>query len=229
MARVSKVTDLLGSADRSFRATAEHLAGAAAGRFAENSEFVRRLTYQMEGEAALGRGLGQLEVGVTAEQAYRAQATENIWRQIHREFGLYTSEQVAEIAGSTAKHGGSYASDARRDGRLMGVRRLNRMLYPGFQFGSSGPLPVMRRLRQSADRLEVGEQAVLLWMVAPAIWWGDESRPVDHLHDRPGDRFARDESAEEISRLDEGVEIPGRADGPTEILQAFEAHFGPLP
>lgn len=221
MSRSTKTTDP--------RDSTEHSARTAAATFAESPEFARRLAYQMEGEAALDRGLRQLEVEVTAEQAYRAQATEHVWRQIDREFGLLTSEQVAEVAGSTARHGGSYASDARRDGRLMGVARLNRMHYPGFQLDSSGPLPVIRQLRQAADRLEVGERTVLLWMVAPTTWWGDDSRPVDHLHDRSGDRFARDASAEEISRLDEGAKTPERADGAAEILQAFGAHFGPIP
>lgn len=160
------------------------------------AHIVRQLHHQARTAAALRRSLSTLTGEVSPEETYRAQATENAWRQIEREFGLVTAAEVAQTVGSTAKSAKSYASDARRAGRLLATKRMNRLLYPAFQLTGNGPLPVIRDLHRSAHRLEVGEEAVLLWLTAPTTWWGDRSRPVDHLHD------------------------------PEEVVRAFEAHYG---
>lgn len=159
------------------------------------SHILRKLRHQVHAAAALQRSLSALSVEVTPEQAYRGQVTEGAWREIEREFGLLTSAEVAQRVGSTAKAGSSYASDARRDGRLLGVKRMNRVLYPGFQIGSSGPLPVIRDVHQAAQDLQISEEAVILWLTAPTTWWSKTSRPVDHLHE------------------------------PQQVLAAFEAHY----
>lgn len=160
------------------------------------AHLVRQLHHQARAAAALRRSLSALSGDVSPEQAYRAQTTENAWRELEREFGLLTATEVAQVVGSTAKSAKSFASDAHRTGRLLAVRRLNKLLYPAFQLTGAGPLPVVRDLRRAAQRLEVGEESVLLWLTAPTTWWGDRSRPVDHLHD------------------------------PEEVLRAFEAHYG---
>lgn len=160
------------------------------------AHLVRQLHHQARAAAALRRSLAALSGDVSPEQAYRAQTTESAWRELEREFGLLTATEVARVVGSTAKSAKSFASDAHRAGRLLAVRRLNRLLYPAFQLAGSGPLPVIRGLRQAAERLDVGEESVLLWLTAPTTWWGHISRPVDHL------------------------------DEPEEVLRAFEAHYG---
>lgn len=162
----------------------------------ESRDAFRRLRHQIRAATALRRTLISLDDEVSPQQAHRSQATENAWRQMERTFGLLTSREVAERVGSAAKSGGSYASDARRHGRLMGVQRLNRLLYPAFQFGPKGPLEVIRDLRSAAEELDVTEESALLWMTAPTTWWGDGSRPVDHL------------------------------DQPEEVTRAFRDHYG---
>lgn len=157
---------------------------------------VRRLRGELAATRSLGVSLPKLETEATPAQAYRAQATENAWRDIAREFGLLTATEVAERVGGTASAGRTYASDARRNGRLLGVRRLNHVLCPGFPFGPEGPLPMIRDLRSAADELEIEEPTVLLWLTAPTTWWGDDARPVDHLDDSDG------------------------------VLSAFRSHFG---
>lgn len=160
------------------------------------AHLVRQLHHQARTAAALRRSLSALTGDLSPEQAYRAQTTENAWRAIEREFGLLTAAEVAQVVGSTAKSAKSYASDARRAGRLLAVKRMNKLLYPAFQLTEAGPLPVIRNLHQAAQGLEVGEESVLLWLSAPTTWWGDSSRPVDHLQD------------------------------PEEVALAFEKHYG---
>lgn len=145
------------------------------------AHLVRQLRHQARTAAILRRSLSELTGEVSPEQAHRAQATENAWRAIEGEFGLLTAADVAQLVGSTAKSTKSYASDARRAGRLLAVKRLNRLLYPGFQLTEAGPLPVIRDLHQTAQDQGVGEESVLLWLSAPTTWWGETSRPVDHL------------------------------------------------
>lgn len=160
------------------------------------AHLVRQLHHQARTAAALRRSLSALTGDISPEQTYRAQTTENAWRQIEAEFGLLTAAEVAQRVGSTAKSAKSYASDARKAGRLLAMKRMNKLLYPAFQLSGNGPLPEIRELHQAAQRLEVGEESVLLWLSAPTTWWGEDSRPVDHL-DEPG-----------------------------EVLRAFEVHYG---
>ncbi|MFF0904971.1 UNVERIFIED_CONTAM: hypothetical protein RF653_14950 [Kocuria sp. CPCC 205316] len=160
------------------------------------AHLVRQLHHQARTAAALRRSLSALTGDVSPEQAYRAQTTENAWRAIEREYGLFSAAEVAQVVGSTAKSAKSYATDARKAGRLLAVKRMNKLLYPGFQLTHTGPLLVIRHLHQTAQRLEVGEESVLLWLTAPTTWWGEDSRPVDHLQE------------------------------PEEVVRAFEVHYG---
>lgn len=67
------------------------------------------------------------------------QATENAVKSIEDEFGLLTSGQVAQRLGSTSNRPAvrSLANDMRGRSELIYVRRLNKYLYPGFQFDRS--------------------------------------------------------------------------------------------
>lgn len=144
---------------------------------------------QLRAAHALRSNLTTLVANYTPEQVARAQSAESAWRSIDREFGLLSGVEVAQRCGSSSTGRSSYATDVRRSGRLLAVKRLNRYLYPAFQLGPAGPLEVIATLKTAADRLEVGEEATLLWLTAPTTWWGEGSRPVDHL-DEPDDVVA---------------------------------------
>lgn len=145
-----------------------------------------RVRYQLQAARSLKSSLTLLDADYSAEQVSRAHATESAWRSIDREFGLLTAAEVAQRSGSASMGRSSYASDARRSGRLLAVKRLNRNLYPAFQLGPHGPRAVVSQLKKAGDRFEVGEEAILLWMTAPTTWWDEDSRPVDHLDDPEG-------------------------------------------
>ncbi|WP_372698791.1 hypothetical protein [Arthrobacter sp. JSM 101049] len=149
-------------------------------------EALTRVRDQLQAAHALKSRLATLVADHSPEQASRAQAAESAWRSIDREFGLLSGAEVAQRCGSTSTGRSSYATDARRSGRLLAVKRLNRYLYPAFQLGPDGPLEVIATLKAAADRLDVGEEATLLWLTAPTTWWDADSRPVDHLDDPDG-------------------------------------------
>ncbi|XKH58529.1 hypothetical protein LG293_15870 (plasmid) [Citricoccus nitrophenolicus] len=143
---------------------------------------VHQLRNQRLASASLRRSMMSLAGGITPAAALRLASTESLWKKIDEEFGLLSAEQVSQRVGASK----GYASDARRHGRLLGVKRLRSILYPAFQFDQSGVLPLMRQLIEVSRRHEVPEEAVLLWMASPTTWWGDDARPVDHLDDEAG-------------------------------------------
>lgn len=154
----------------------------------EDPELIRQLMLNRQAKQALGTALSALPSQASPETAQRAQATENAWRDIGREFGLLSSTEIARAVG---KSGRSYAFDRRHAGQLMAVKRGGHYFFPAFQLDASGPRPVIKMLVAEAKRLDVREASVLLWLVTPAIWWdgvgsAEANRPVDHLDDSDG-------------------------------------------
>lgn len=162
----------------------------------EASGVVRQLHAQARAAQVLRRSLASLTQEVSPEVASRAQATENAWREIGREFGMLTAAEVADLVGSASKSRKSYAADARQAGRILGVKRMNKFLYPAFQFEDAKPRPVIQRLRDAAEQFGVSDESILLWLTAPTTWWGNTSRPLDHFSE------------------------------PDEVIEAFESHYG---
>ncbi|MEV4900110.1 hypothetical protein AB0K08_02070 [Citricoccus sp. NPDC055426] len=163
-----------------------------------DAEVVHQVLLIRQAKRVLGDTLATLPTQVTREAADRGQATENAWRDIDREFGLPSSAEVAHAVG---KSGRSYASDRRKAGQLLAVRRGGHYSFPAFQLDESGPRPVIEQLALEAEHLQVREPSVLLWLATPSTWWdglGSEAadRPVDHL------------------------------DEPEQILDAFRSSFG---
>lgn len=133
--------------------------------------------------AALGPAMAAFK-GTTSPQLARAiQATENVWKGIDAEFALLTSMDVARLIGSK-KSSRSFASDQRAAGKLMGVKRGNKILYPGFQFdlAAGKVLPKVPGLLKMASEVGWDEEDLILWLVAPSGYF-DGDRPVEHLDD----------------------------------------------
>jgi hypothetical protein len=121
--------------------------------------------------------------------ARAAQAGENAVKSIEGEFGLLTSVQVARLLGSSSNATAvrSLAKDMRARGELLYVRRLNKYLYPGFQFDRSlGRVrPFVKDLLRLADANGWEPEDVVLWLCSPTTYFEDESRPVDHIDTDP--------------------------------------------
>ena len=133
--------------------------------------------------AALGPAMAAFKGTTTPQLARAVQATENVWKAIEAEFGLLTSHEVAKLIG-TGKSGRSLASDQRAAGKLIGAKRGNKVLYPGFQFdvGAGKVRPATAPLIATAKEVGWDEEDLVLWLMAPSGYF-DGDRPVDHLDD----------------------------------------------
>jgi hypothetical protein len=115
-------------------------------------------------------------------QATRSlEAAEDMWRSVHAEFGLLTSQEMAQQLGI------SDPDDVRRiysEGRLVAIHRGGRVLYPGFQIdrGTRTVVPVIHDLVRAAEEAGRPESALISWLLTPTTPL-DGGRPVDALND----------------------------------------------
>jgi hypothetical protein len=106
--------------------------------------------------------------------------------ELMNEFGVLTSAQVAELAGSEAKNTSALAGRWRREGRLIAVDHQGTTYYPGFQLDPEGrPRPVVADVLSHLSQLDTTPWQQALWFMA-ANGWLDGRRPVDLLDDQPG-------------------------------------------
>jgi len=149
--------------------------------------------FVLAAEAVIGeRDLGSLQQSMASlggpvppELARAAQATENIWRRIENEWGLFSSEDVSMILGSDRPNR-TRAAEERKRGRIIGVLRNGAYLHPGFQFDREHGVirPWVAPLLQLAGQRDRTPEGVALWMVRPTTYLGSErDRPVDHVDD----------------------------------------------
>lgn len=118
-----------------------------------------------------------------------AQAGENAIRAIETEFGLLTSAEVAKILGSSSTPSAirALASDMRGRGELLALKRLNRFVYPGFQFDRErGRVkPLVKPLVALAHTSGWDEIDAILWLCSPTTYIADGARPVDLIDTDP--------------------------------------------
>lgn len=157
------------------------MAASPLGQSAEFQTYIAEQVRSIASADSLRRALEHSTVPVRPEIAMALAETERFWRDIEAEFGLLTSTQVAEKVGAKASR--SYASDARKAGRLIAVKRLNKFLYPGFQFEGGAVRPVVRRLTEIAASYDVSDKDLIYWLCSPRRHFADQDRPVDHLND----------------------------------------------
>jgi len=126
----------------------------------------------------LSRQAEQLPTGVVSS----LNDTERFWRSIEAEFGFLSSVDVSAALG--ARPNRAYASELRTAGRILGLRRTNRYVYPGFQFQAEAIRPVIPRLISLGREHGLESRDVVAWLCRPTTYLrGDARRPVDHLDD----------------------------------------------
>ncbi|OMH25171.1 hypothetical protein BKD30_06375 [Tersicoccus phoenicis] len=131
---------------------------------------------------ALGAAARALRVPASPELARAVQHTENRWRRLDEEFGLLTAAEAGIRMGSRNDRAARTRVSSARDS-LLGVRRGGRNFYPGFQFDDDGrPRPAVVRLLGTARSIDVTDETLALWLVAPAEALHGR-RPVDLLDD----------------------------------------------
>ncbi len=118
--------------------------------------------------------------GVPAWKLAQAQLLRGRLAELKDEFGLLTSEDIAQLAGGSLKNPSSLATGWARRGKIVAIKAGVGNLYPGFQFDlvTGSPLPVM------ADLVAVwgttDPVGLALWCVSPNEWLSG-ARPVDLL------------------------------------------------
>ena len=104
---------------------------------------------------------------------------EAAWRDLETRYGLLSAPELADRAGSGSRNRSEYASALHRAGRLLGVRRGRRLVFPGFQFDKH-----LRPRRGIEEVLAVfreagwSEESVALWLTAPNGYLDDEEPAV---------------------------------------------------
>lgn len=133
------------------------------------------------GIAALGPALAEIETPVSPQLARSVAATENVWRELEDEFGLFSSLEVSQLVGSKSPNR-SYASEQRSRDRLIAVKRPGGLRYPGFQIDQAEHVirPVMTDLIRIASAAGRSEASLALWMTTRTGYL-DGERPVDQL------------------------------------------------
>lgn len=123
------------------------------------------------------------EIEPSPQIARSVQAGENRWRRMAKEFDMLDSSQVASLLGISASNRNK-ASQLAKQGKILGVARGNRTLYPSFEFDlAAGKVrPVIAEVVKAAgDRWD--PESLLQWFCAPNGFL-DGRRPVDTIDDR---------------------------------------------
>ncbi len=140
--------------------------------------------YGVESATSLSRRLiDALLVGVDPPSPHalmQARANAQARADLIREFGAFSSADVAEMAGSRAKNRAALANRWESEGRVISVDYSAEKRYPSFQFGTDGkPLGVVEEVaRVLGQSLQGWELA--MWFVTANGWLGGR-RPVDML------------------------------------------------
>jgi hypothetical protein len=130
---------------------------------------------------SLGDAAASLEHLPGPATARAALDVERRWRDLDSEFGLLDADRLGARAGSRSAR--SWVSHNRQSGRLIGILRRNRYLFPGFQIDETGQVresvsQAVRVLRGQGWR----DDHIILWFTAANGWLGGQ-RPVDRLDD----------------------------------------------
>lgn len=146
-----------------------------------------RLALTERSVVALGSAASALDVMPGPATARAVLDTEQQWRRLDEEFGLLDAAGIGRLAGSRAVSLRAWASQKHRDRELLGVRRRNRVLYPGFQLDAQGNVrPAVPAVIAVFDDAGWREESVVLWFVATNGRLGG-MRPVD-VPDENADR-----------------------------------------
>lgn len=132
--------------------------------------------------AALGPAIQSVAHRVSPSLTRAVQARENLYADIEDEFGLFSSAEAGQRMGSRSAARRNAATAARREGRLLGLRRGGYLLFPGFQFDAHGVRPVIADLVETGRKHHWHEASLIEWLCSPTTYL-DGVRPVDVLDD----------------------------------------------
>lgn len=101
------------------------------------------------------------------------------------EQATYTSEEVADLAGSRASNRAALANRWRKEGSIFAVRHRGELRYPAFQFGDDGrPRPELQDVLAVFGERHASEWEIALWFVTEHPRAGGR-KPIEVLHEDP--------------------------------------------
>jgi hypothetical protein len=129
---------------------------------------------------------------VTVSPAAAQQALRNAEarQELLDEFGVLDSEQVAQLAGSTAKNRSATVSRYLAAGQVFSIEHNGARYYPAFQFDANGrPRPAIAQVLRALAPYGLDGWETALWFTT-ASGWLDDRRPVDLLDEDPAEIVA---------------------------------------
>lgn len=126
---------------------------------------------------------------VTVSSAAVQQALRNAEarQELLDEFGALDSEDIARLAGSTAKNRSATVSRYVSAGQVFAVEHRGSRYYPAFQFDANGrPRPVIAEVLRALQPYGLDGWEIALWFTT-ASGWLDDRRPVDLLDENPAE------------------------------------------
>ncbi|MCO4255155.1 hypothetical protein [Pseudarthrobacter cellobiosi] len=111
------------------------------------------------------------------------QASENRWRAIAKEYGLFDSGSVAALLGGSGTNRNK-AHQLAKEGKILGVKRGRGTLFPGFEFDHGEVRPVIAEVAAIGRRNRWSDSHLLLWLASPNGYL--EGRIPARMMDEPG-------------------------------------------
>jgi hypothetical protein len=104
--------------------------------------------------------------------------------ELFKEFGAYTSAEIADLAGSKASNKAALANRWKQEGRIFSVTHHGATYFPAYQFDIEGrPRPVIAQVIKALGS-KWSEWELALWFTS-GTGWLDGRRPVDLLESEP--------------------------------------------
>jgi hypothetical protein len=104
--------------------------------------------------------------------------------ELFKEFGAYTSSEIADLAGSKASNKAALANRWKQEGRIFSVTHHGATYFPAYQFDIEGrPRPVIAQVIKAVGS-KWSEWELALWFTS-GTGWLDGQRPVDLLESEP--------------------------------------------
>lgn len=104
-------------------------------------------------------------------------------QEVEATHGLLGVLEAGQLIAPRSTDPVSEAHRARKDGRLLGIKRGGFIVFPGFQFEGGALRAVMARLLKVGERYGYDEMSLLVFLCSPSTYVVDGRHPVELIDD----------------------------------------------